>query len=134
MSSRSSQVIEFFANPLFMSTVDVTFHRWRANLRVIDIEEIKSVAYTPISHPFIERVIGTCRRELLDKILFWNANDLQNKLNEFLRYYNETRCHLGISCHTPEFQANKNPKTVIDINHYRWKKHCRGLFNLPVAA
>ena len=39
------------------------FHRWLANLRVLAIEEVKSVPYTPISHPFIERLIGTIRRE-----------------------------------------------------------------------
>src|SRR6202521_948536 len=41
------------------------FHRWLANLRVLDIEEIKSVPYTPVSHPFVERLIGTIRREYL---------------------------------------------------------------------
>lgn len=40
------------------------FHRWLANLRVLAIEELKSVPYTPVSHPFIERLIGTIRREL----------------------------------------------------------------------
>ena len=42
------------------------FHRWLANLRVLAIEEIKSVPYAPVSHPFIERLIGTVRREYLD--------------------------------------------------------------------
>lgn len=37
------------------------FHRWLANLRVLDISEIKSVPYTPVSHPFVERFIGTIR-------------------------------------------------------------------------
>ena len=35
------------------------FHRWLANLRVLEIEEIKSVPHAPLSHPFIERLIGT---------------------------------------------------------------------------
>ena len=43
------------------------FHRWMANLRVLAIEEIKSVPYAPVSHPFIERLIGTIRREYLDR-------------------------------------------------------------------
>jgi putative transposase len=38
------------------------FHRWLADLRVLEIEEIKSVPYTPVSHPFVERLIGTIRR------------------------------------------------------------------------
>ena len=43
------------------------FHRWLANLRVLEIEEIKSVPYAPVSHPFVERLIGTIRREYLDR-------------------------------------------------------------------
>jgi hypothetical protein len=34
------------------------FHRWLANLRVLAIEEVKSVPYAPVSHPFVERLIG----------------------------------------------------------------------------
>src|ERR1700737_2664321 len=41
------------------------FHRWLANLRVLEVEEIKSVPYAPVSHPFVERLIGTIRREYL---------------------------------------------------------------------
>ena len=64
------------------------FHRWLANLRVLDIEEIKSVPYTPVSHPFVERLIGTIRREYLDCVFFWNLADLTRKLAEFRGYYN----------------------------------------------
>ena len=42
------------------------FHRWLANLRVLAIEEVKSVPYAPVSHPFLERLIATARREYLD--------------------------------------------------------------------
>jgi len=38
-------------------------HRWMANLRILDVEEIKTVPYAPLSHPFVERLIGTIRRE-----------------------------------------------------------------------
>ncbi len=40
------------------------FHRWRANLRIPDIDELKSVPFVPRSHPFIEPLIGTVRRLL----------------------------------------------------------------------
>jgi len=46
------------------------FHRWLANLRVLGIEEIKSVPYAPVSHPFVERMIRAIREELLDQVLF----------------------------------------------------------------
>ena len=36
------------------------YHRWLANLRILEIQEIKTVPYVPLSHPFIERLIGPC--------------------------------------------------------------------------
>jgi len=55
------------------------FHRWLANLRVLEIEEIKTVPYAPVSHRFVERLIGTVRREYLDQVFSgkpqtWHAN------------------------------------------------------------
>jgi putative transposase len=59
------------------------FHRWLANLRVLEVDEIKSVPYAPVSHPFVERLIGTIWREYLDRVFFWNAVDLARKLKEY---------------------------------------------------
>ena len=39
--------------------------------------------YVPRSHPIVERLIGTVRRECLDRMLFWTAADLERKLVEF---------------------------------------------------
>src|SRR5919106_6705970 len=41
------------------------FPHWQANLRILEVTEIKSVPYVPLSHPFVERLIGTIRREYL---------------------------------------------------------------------
>ena len=53
------------------------FHRWKANLRILDVTEIKTVPEVPLSHPFIERLVGTIRRELLDQIHF-GAPEISN--------------------------------------------------------
>jgi putative transposase len=45
------------------------FHRWLANLRILEVEEIKSIPYVPVSHPFVDRLIGTIRREFFDHVL-----------------------------------------------------------------
>jgi transposase InsO family protein len=112
-------------DPLFQ------YHRWKANLRVLEIEEIKSLPHAPMSHPFVERLIGSVRRELLDQTLFWTATDLENKLREYQRYYNECRTHSGRDGRTPDETVEQN---VVNISQYRWEKNCRGLFQLPVAA
>ena len=49
----------------------------------------------------------------------------------YQRYYNESRTHTGRNGTIP---VSPESKKVIDINNYRWDKHCRGLFELPVAA
>jgi hypothetical protein len=49
----------------------------------VEIDDIKTVPPVPLSHPFVERVIGTMRREFLDQVLFWKAWDLERKLAEF---------------------------------------------------
>src|ERR1700680_1472290 len=77
------------------------FHRWLANLRVLAIEEVKSVPYAPVSHPFIEQLVGTVRREYLDHVFFWNAIDLTRKLDAFGAYYNEHRVHRCLDGTTP---------------------------------
>jgi len=69
------------------------FHRWLANLRVLDVDEIKSVPHVPVSHPVVERLIGTLCREYLDRILFWNALDLERKLQAYGLYYHTSRVH-----------------------------------------
>jgi len=62
------------------------FHQWQANLRVLNIREIKTVPYVPRSHPVVERLIGTVRGECLDRLVFWTAADLERKLLEFQHY------------------------------------------------
>ena len=47
-----------------------------------------------ISEPY--RLIGTARREYLDRLLFWTAADLERKLVEFQQYSNEHRTHTGL--------------------------------------
>jgi putative transposase len=44
------------------------FHQWQANLRTPAVTEIKTVPYVPLSHPFVERIIGPIRREHLDHL------------------------------------------------------------------
>ena len=78
------------------------FHQWQANLRILEVTEIKTVPYVPLSHPFIEGLIGTIRRELLDRTLFWTTEDLEIKLTNFQHYYNAYRTHAGLDGRLPE--------------------------------
>lgn len=74
-------------DPLFRS------HRWQANLRVLEIDEVKTVPGVTLSHPFVEWAIGAVRREFLDHTLFWNSIDLLRKLQGLRRYYTTPSPH-----------------------------------------
>ena len=110
------------------------FHRWLANLRVLSIEEVKSIPYAPTSHPFIERLISTVRREYLDHLFFWNAIDLVRKLAAFKDYYNAQRVHRSLAGSTPARRAGTPACAPATLDHYAWRQQCRGLFQTPIAA
>jgi len=107
------------------------FHQWQANLRVLEVQEIKTVSYVPLSHPFVERLIGTIRREYLDQTLFWTAADLEQKLQSFQYYFNKHRVHSGLDGQLPEQGEAQAPLT---FPSYGWQQHCRGLYQTPIAA
>ena len=89
-------------------------HRWTANLRILEIDEVKTVPHVPRSHPFVERLIGTTRREFLDHVLFWNARALERKLAEFQAYYNEVRSHASLTF------AGGHTVARAELNNVRW--------------
>jgi len=109
------------------------FHQWQANLRILDVKVIKTVPYAPLSHPFVERLIGTIRRECLDRTLFWTAADLELKLLDFQRYFNGHRTHAALGGMTPEPRTGEDSARA-SVRKYRWRIHCRGLYQTPIAA
>jgi transposase InsO family protein len=109
------------------------FHQWQANLRVVELTEIKTAPHVPLSHPFVERLIGTIRRECLDRTLFWTTADLEVKLMEFQHYYNGYRAHAGLNGRLPD-PVPTVPASSIDFASYRWRRHCRGSYQTPIAA
>ena len=107
------------------------FEQWQANLRILEVTEIQTVPYVPLSHPFVERLIGTLRRECLDRTLFWTTADLESKLLAFQTYFNHQRTHSARAGRPPE---DAPPRPVASLQSYRWKSHCRGLYQTPIAA
>ena len=83
---------------------------------------------------FVERLIGTMRREFLDHVLFWHGRDLEQKLAVFQAYYNTARCHASLDGLTPLTFPDKHRVVPADLNNVRWVSHCRELVQLPVAA
>ena len=107
------------------------FPQWQANLGVLEVMEIKSVPYVPLSHPFVERLVGSLRREYPDRTLFWTTADLEAKLREFQKYFNEQRTVARLEGRLPN---SGRPGSPISFASYRWQKHCRGLYQTPITA
>jgi hypothetical protein len=107
------------------------FHQWQANLRILEVTEIKFVPYVPLSHPFVERLIGTLRREYLDHLLFWTTGDLENKLLDFRTYFNNHRTHTSREGRTPDTPVSR---PIANLRSFRWQPHCRSLYQTPMAA
>jgi transposase InsO family protein len=103
------------------------FRQWKANLRILDVAEVKTVPYVPLSHPFVERLIGTVRREFLDHIPFWNTHDLERKLHQFRDYYNRERTHASLGGMTPDSKTSARRPQPLNLGRFRWASHCHGL-------
>jgi transposase InsO family protein len=132
-----NQIIARKNTPRFISSDNdplFQFHRWKANLRILEIDEVKSIPFTPISHPYVERIIGTIRRECLDQTLFWNEIDLQKKLDGFTHYYNNHRVHSSLNGSVPTKFGVKNTSKLVNLTNFSWHSFCRGLVHLPMTA
>jgi putative transposase len=51
----------------------------------------------PNAPPHVERLIGTLRRECLDRMLIWNERHLRCVLTEFVAWYNRGSLHQGLN-------------------------------------
>jgi len=121
------QVIRGSGPPKYVSNDNdplFRFHRWKANLRILEVTEVKTVPHVPLSRPFVERLVGTVQREYLDHVPFWSARDLRRKLHHFKEFYNHQRCHYGLDGETPTATTRKPQSKVIDLHSYRWQSHC----------
>ena len=60
------------------------------------IVEIVSSPASPWQNPFVERLIGSIRRECLDHLIILNSSHLRCVLTAYFRYYHRSRTHLGL--------------------------------------
>jgi len=97
------------------------FRQWNANLRILEVIEVKTMPYVPLSHSFVERLVGTIRREYLDQVPFWTARDLERKLLLFRGYYNRDRVHRGLDCAPPEEKRGIPDRKIARLDDYRWE-------------
>jgi transposase InsO family protein len=72
------------------------------DVKAMGIKEVLSAPGSPWQRAFVERVIGTLRRECLDHVIVLNEASLYRHVKSFLAYYHESRTHLSLAKDTPE--------------------------------
>jgi putative transposase len=75
----------------------------------MEIHELKTAPRSPWQNPYVERLIGTLRRECLDHVVVLNEAHLRRLLREYLIYYHGARTHLALDKDTPEPRPVEHP-------------------------
>ena len=76
----------------------------------MDIEQVLISARSPWQNPYVERLIGSVRRECLDHTIILNDRHLQRVLKEYFHYYHESRTHLGLEKDCPKIRPVEPPE------------------------
>ena len=71
-------------------------------VRDMGICEVLSAPRSPWQRAYVERVIGSIRRECLDHVIVFNENLLRRTLNSYFDYYHRSRTHLSLGKDSPE--------------------------------
>ncbi len=74
------------------------------------IEEVLSAPRSPWQRAYVERVIGTIRRDCLDHVIVFNEASLYRHVKSFVTYYHESRTHLSLGKDSPESRAVQPPE------------------------
>jgi putative transposase len=105
---------------------------FKNRLKHMEIDEVKTAPRSPFQNPYVERIIGSIRRDCLDHLIILNEAHLKMKLKEYFRYYHEDRTHLGLDKNSPLGRAVRekpeNGKVIAfsrvgGLHHrYEWRK------------
>jgi len=76
--------------------------RFHDEIRPIGLHELLSGRRSPWQNPFVERVIGSIRRECTDHVIVMGERHLAQLLREYAAYYNSSRCHQSLEGNAPE--------------------------------
>ena len=101
-----------------------------ATLGALGIEG-KVIGYqSPWQNGYVERVVGSIRRECLDHVIVFGERHLRHVLREYIAYYHESRTHLGLGKDAPEPRAiqHRNAGAVVGepvlggLHHRYWRQ------------
>ena len=79
-------------------------------VKAMGIKQVLSTPRSPWQRAYVERVIGTIRRECLDHVIVFSEAGLYRHLRRFADYYHRSRTHLGLEKDTPESRPVQGPE------------------------
>jgi putative transposase len=75
---------------------------FRQQVANLGMEEVLSAPRSPWQRAYVERIIGTMRRECLDHVIVFNEASLYRRVKSFVAYYHASRTHLSLAKDSPE--------------------------------
>jgi putative transposase len=83
---------------------------FRAQVKDMQIKEVLSAPRSPWQRAYVERVIGSIRRECLDHVIVFGESSLRRTLSSYFSYYHQTRPHLSLDKDAPEPRPIQPPE------------------------
>ena len=74
---------------------------FRQRVAGMQIEEVITALRSPWQNAYVERVIGSIRRECLDHVIVLSEEHLRRILREYFRYFNNSRPHQSLNQNSP---------------------------------
>ena len=108
-------------DPLFTATFDEVF-------RAEGLRIITTMPKTPRMNAICERVLGTLRRELLDRVLVLGERHLELALRQYMIHYNGHRPHQSRQQRPPDIETQPVPD-VVGLRAVRRKPVVAGAIN-----
>jgi putative transposase len=75
---------------------------FRRRVEAMGITEVITAPRSPWQNAYVERVIGSIRRECLDHVVIFNERHLRRVLSSYVDYYHRTRTHLALDKDCPD--------------------------------
>ncbi len=82
---------------------------FQARAFALGLDELRIAPRSPWQSPYVERLIGSVRRECLDHVVVFNAAHLHRLLTAYFSYYHQSRTHLSLSKDSPESRPACRP-------------------------
>jgi putative transposase len=115
MEWTARQLVEAFpwdTAPRYILRDNDSIYGWdyTTQLKRMGVEDLPTASRSPWQNPYIERLIGSVRRECLDHVIVLNERHLLRVLAEYVEYYNECPTHLSLAKDCPVPRAMERPE------------------------